>query len=399
MKKDGMLLTKIRSVIFILFIFTINIIMLVLTVFRLDTGKKLYGSTIDAVKPTISSGAVMSGNFQSMFDDWYLENFPYRYYFVKAYNTFLFELKEENNRIVIGKNGYLYGEDYIDSYTKENENSGRDDIYMDYAQKISYIQTCLERMDKKFIYIISPSKAVIYPEFIPDRYMNLCRDDRMSNLEYEMYSFENSGVDYINGNLDMFELKSKGIHPYYKQGIHWNSAAASLFLKKIDDCFDIIPGTMNVSITRTESNASSYIWGENDLYQLVNGFSQPLVEEYYSVNIQYENTEEEYNDIFILGTSFSDINNELLKGALADGQPKFDELIIYKYLETGYYYHDGISEELVLSHDPSETNILEAIMKSDVVIFENNSTYIPDSYLLIADYLYQNLYETHGRTE
>ncbi len=40
-----------------------------------------------------------------------------------------------------------------------------------------------------------------------------------------------------------------------------------------------------------------------------------------------------------------------------------------------------------MSYDLSQTNIEQAVLNSDVIIFENNSSYIPDSYYLVAEYL------------
>lgn len=390
-KEEKALMKQVRWMIFVSLIFIANIIFFFFSVFNKDTAKALYGSTIDAAKPVVEVDTIMSGDFQHMFDDWYLENFPYRYYFIKAYNSIMFCLKQENNRIIVGENGYLYGEDYIDSYTKESEWEGRDESYMSYAEKVSYIQDYLNCLGKKFIYIVSPSKAVVYPEYIPNEYMKLCREDRMSNLEYEMLAFEQYGVEYINANLDMYELKSKGIQPYYKQGIHWNCVASSIFLKRVDDKYDIIPGNMDVTFNEVESTAESYIYGENDLWHLVNGFQKPLTETYYNVSIRYDNDEEYDNNIFILGTSFSGIYNEIFNGALADYKPKYHTLTAYRYLDAAYRYYDGQCEEVSVSHNPAETNILDDIMKNDIIIFENNSSYIPDSYLLVVDYLYENL--------
>lgn len=383
---------KIRMTIFIMLITSISVLLLGSTMLSVDTEKKLYGSTIDTEKPIVYLKTIMAGTWQSQFDDWYLENFPFRYYFVKLYNQIMYCFKETNNRIVVGKDDYLFGVDYVDSFIKREEISNRDEVYDKYAKEISYVKEYLEKLDKKFIYIISPSKACLYPENLPDRYINLERKDRISNLEYEKIVLDEYDVNYVDANIYMSQMKNDGIMPYYKQGIHWNCAGSATFLKMIDDIYDIVPGKMEVKLTEIrKASFDNYIYGELDLWSLLNIFEKPVEDTYWTTNIEFDDIEDSYKNIFILGTSFSGLPVELLNGALSDSNPKYNKLIRYNYLDTGYYYDGGNCVEENFSQDILQTDIIDSIMNSDIIIIENNSSYLPDSFSIVADYLYKNL--------
>ncbi len=350
----------------------------------IDTSKQLMGSTIDAPEPEVQLETVLNGACQTAFDNWFVENFSFRYYFVKLYNQLMFCLGETNNNIVVGKNNYLYGRDYVETFVHNAVVEERDAVFDQYAEKIRHIQDYCLKNGKTFIYIISPSKAVIYPEYIPDRYLTLYREDTESNLTYEKKAFEAMGVSYVDANREMYELKNLGIQPYYKQGIHWSGAASAKFLEGLNGEYHFMPGRMQVALNLT---SDSPVGGEIDLYNLANVYENPLYEQFWETSIRFEDNTEEYRNIFILGTSFSGWIVEILNGRFSDDTPKFNELVHYDYLNAGYYYHDGIMDELEMSYDLSQTNIEQAVLNSDVIIFENNSSYIPDSYYLVAEYL------------
>lgn len=81
---------------------------------------------------------------------------------------------------------------------------------------------------------------------------------------------------------------------------------------------------------------------------------------------------------------------EVLKGTFSD-EKLFEELIHYSYLNIGYKINENGMESIPLSLNLDDTSILQDIQNSDIVIFENNATYIPDSYFIVADYLYEHL--------
>jgi len=345
-------------------------------------GNGLYGAMVLTEKPIASFKSILTGEFQQQLSDWYLENISVYEILVRSYNELLFKMKVTNNSIIVGKDNYLFSKDYVEGFYKYVQLPGVETTYPEYAIKIADIQRKLEEKGKKFIYIISPSKAEIYPEFIPNKYRYMENTDRITNHNRELNEFKVNGINYYDAWADMLLIKEQ-IPAFYRQGIHWSYASCAYCL---DSAFNeyLTEYSMETEFEKAEMPSGA----DRDLYSLANIWEKPYEDDYYSANV-YWNIEEKPN-IFILGTSFSDQIVEVLKGTFSD-EKLFEELIHYSYLNIGYKINENGMESIPLSLNLDDTSILQDIQNSDIVIFENNATYIPDSYFIVADYLYEHL--------
>lgn len=372
---------KICLVVSILFF---NLFILVNSCFGLEFGKELYGEEVVTKKPNMDFHSILSGDYQQLYGEWFEENLSVRNIMVRSYNELLYKLQVTNNSIICGKDNWLYSTDYVEAYYKYIQLPNVEITYPEYAKKIKTIQDRLKKRGKTFIYVISPSKAEIYPEYIPFRYKNMNYLERKTNREREIGEFKRNNVNYYDTKEDM--LKIKETRPaFYRQGIHWSYANCSNVLKNIFEQ-NIDDFQMDIHI----KNANFASGADQDLYLLENIWSLPYSDEYFDVQIKYKDNEKKPK-IFILGTSFSDQIVEVL-GNRFSNCPMYDELIHYSYLNIGYKISSsGDIVDIPLSINLDETSILSDINNSDIIIIENNATYIPDSYFIVADYLYSNI--------
>lgn len=360
-----------------------NFFVLCTSCLRVKWGKGLYGAVLLTDKPDISFHNIMNGEYQLQLSEWYSENISIQELCVRSYNELLFSMGVTNNSIIVGKSNYLFSTDYVEAYYKYVQLPKVEETYPEYAKKIKNIQEILEKEGKTFIYFISPSKVEIYSEYIPDKYRFLEYTDRITNHEREVEELKLNGVNLYDSQADMLAVKEH-IPSFYKQGLHWNFASCSycmnsMFDKYLDDY------SMEKVIEKTDMPSGS---GE-DLYLLANIWRKPYEDDYYTVDITWDAIEKP--NIFVLGTSFSDHIVEILGGAFSE-EAFFDEMVHYSYLNRGSRINANEVEDIPLGLNLDETSILEDIKNSDIIIIENNATYIPDSYFIVADYLYENLH-------
>ncbi len=108
------------------------------------------------------------GSYSGLRTEWINENFGFRNYLVCFTNQIKFSIfkKSNTNDFIIGKNNYLYQLGYIEQYTGKLY-QGRKTLE-DSVKKIKQLQEELIKRNKHFLIVMAPSKARVYPEYLPD---------------------------------------------------------------------------------------------------------------------------------------------------------------------------------------------------------------------------------------
>ena len=149
---------------------TISSVFFACYLFHIDDNKALSGVNSTIEKPQTSIKSVMSGEYQNKFNSWFADNFPYRNTMTILYNQIKYNCFNELNGVwIAGKDGYLFNGDQSKSYCL-GDNNYTDEQYEQYAKKVAFVQQELIKRGKKIIYILTPVKAQIYPEKLPQRY-------------------------------------------------------------------------------------------------------------------------------------------------------------------------------------------------------------------------------------
>lgn len=161
-----------------------------------------------------------SGEYQVTKENYLNDNFGFRPFFVRVNNQLSFSLfnRAHANGVVIGKNNYLYEENYIKAYY------GRDflgeDKIKDKINKLIFINDSLQKLNKTLILVFAAGKGSFYPEFIPDEYVS---ERGLTNNEVYVRESSRAGLKYIDFNTYFVQQKFKSKYPLYPQfGIHWS---------------------------------------------------------------------------------------------------------------------------------------------------------------------------------
>ena len=182
-----------------------------------------------------------AGEYQEKKDAYVSKSFGFRNIFIRINNQLAFDLfnKALANGVIIGKQNYLYENNYLKAYYGQDF-IGKDSILYQ-MQKLKSIQDTLAKLNKTVILIFAAGKGSFYPEYFPDNYKS---DKKMTNYEYYAEVAKKLGINYIDFNKYFVENKNKSKYPLYPQyGIHWSTygecLAADSLVKYIEKARNI----------------------------------------------------------------------------------------------------------------------------------------------------------------
>ncbi len=194
--------------------------------------KPLDGIKELAVKPKLTLKNFFNLHYQDSFNLYVKENMGFRPVLVRTFNQISFTLFHTTKApgVVVGKNGHLFIESYINNYTGINfvGKAKADRI----IKKIKTVQDSLKRFDIDLLIIFAPGKASYYPYNIPENY--LLRKKDTTNYTYYSEKFKKEKINFIDFNRYFIDHKSSFVYPVYPEyGTHWTPYAYSLAMDSI----------------------------------------------------------------------------------------------------------------------------------------------------------------------
>ena len=211
-------------------LFRIVLIILVMPliqqVFSLLEIKPLGGSIFVIEKPVFSTTNWFNEKFQTDFEKYENQNFGFRNIFVRINNQIEYSVNNiaKANSVIIGKEEYLYEDNYIKEYFGLNYVGEQKVVEM--TSKLKKIQDTLKKLNKDMIVLLAPGKGTFYPEFIPER---LRVEKGLTNYAAYVREFKKNGINVLDFNKWFLEMKPTTKYPLYgKCGIHWSKYAELL---------------------------------------------------------------------------------------------------------------------------------------------------------------------------
>jgi hypothetical protein len=139
-----------------------------------------------------------------------------------------------SSSIVIGRDGELFDLNYVQEYC------GRDTRRLipqaeEWAAKIAWLQSFYETRGKVFLYVNTPSKPAVYPDYLPAGYKcPAAQTDRLGKLEIYRSILERHHIHYIDAAT--LTAQTRGRYPidaFPRGGNHWTVLGASLAAQAI----------------------------------------------------------------------------------------------------------------------------------------------------------------------
>lgn len=217
------------SIIFIIFIFGFGILFIALP----DTDFSESENRVLAKAPKISLTSVTDGSFESGFENYITDQFPFRDFFVRSNTAVsMYALcKRDINGVYIGKDGYLF---------EKFENIDTDRM----NKQINALTLFSERLDAPVYFAVVPNSIAVYgskiPAFAPaeKEYNGKTLSNQRAYID-RFYSSLPPSVTTIDLTSALEAKKDEYI--YYRTDHHWTTLGAFYAYQTICNSIGITP--------------------------------------------------------------------------------------------------------------------------------------------------------------
>lgn len=352
--------------------------------------KGLKGAFKEATVPKISGENWLNGQYQSATETYLSEHFGFRSLFTRFNNELSFELFGEGlkNNILVGKEHYLYEQNYIDAYYGLNfigEERMKAKVYA-----LQQTRNILNAAGKELLVMIAPGKASYFPEFLPKSHL-LPADS--TNYKSFIRLLKKHQIPTLDIKQWFAELKNQTPYPLFNRtGVHWTLyggyLAADTLIRQIEQLRDIDLPDLVVDRIETSYKPRK---SDDDIEQTLNLLTDiPTRKLAYPIT-HIDTTNKQKLKALVIGDSFywtlyhMNISNQ-----------------VFNQGDFWYYYNKRYNFAMNLTRMPlTDINIDYHFRQYDLIILETNEPNIggfpwgftEDILQLPPDYLNMNLNE------
>ncbi len=319
----------------------------------------LNGYFVPQKKPILRKANWYTGTYQDSLSAYYKENTGFRSDYVRLYNQVDYSLFSipHAGKIILGKKGYLFGDEYITSWLGTNFPGKK---YCD--EKVRLLKKLQDKLwnEKKIliVVILTPDKGTFYPEYIPDRFVK--RKKEPTNYSYYSAKCGEAGINMIDFNRWFLLAKDTSRYPLYpKTGIHWTSygalLAADSLLKYLRSKLTLPLPRIMIDAIETSSNARDV---DDDIARTMNliwKIPHPVYA-YPKYHFTFDTTQKKPAALFI-GDSF--YWNWYNPGIIHN---------MFSNEEFWYYNQDVYPESKTRPTSVAEINVEDAINRQNIIL-------------------------------
>ncbi len=349
---------------------------LVATLLRIPAGRPLAGAVAADPRPTASVAGVLDGSWQAGMDAWFRQRYPLRNEAIRTYGQLKYSLlgKSANDTLVlvggsIVEVAYIRASLNLDSVAPDPSLAERIDRY---AAGVRAIQDGVEASGKRFLYLLSPSKDILFDGDLPARYaLNDNTGVNPNNATLLVAAFQRLGVHFRDARDDVDAiLRAGAFRPYSTTGTHWNYYAAAVtaqgLVADLDRIYGIrMPIPEILRVERTSRPAPV----DTDVLALLNLWAGRLDAVYYDVAVGCTLPDGYAAPrMMYFGTS---CQWELLPALEADGAIAGNDVFQY------FNRRDGTGEYIPLASGVRSIEFRALLADNDLFLLESVSSVLP----------------------
>lgn len=193
-------------------------------------GDGLAGYQPSSPAPRASLSDWFDRSFQIAANQWWRERFGMRFFFVKLDNQldyWLFDrIYEGEFSLVYGDDKWIYNLGGVQGYCMLRAPSDEEAV-RNLLAGVRRLQDALDAHGIPFVFLLSPVKASVYPDPIPDQY---CTPHGSAGYDYDVYRplFDEYGIRMVDGYALTNAAKPEwpNVTLFAQGGAHWNNLGA-----------------------------------------------------------------------------------------------------------------------------------------------------------------------------
>jgi len=365
-----------------LFIYGILILLFLPGIFlltKINIGEKqLQGTQIKVERPQFTFDNFKAGKFQPNFEKYLNQELPLRPTFVRLNNQFYYSFFSksymQDSNLVIGVNNNIYEKGYLDNYFMGKIDEKQMDSLIN---RLVSAQKIFSKYNKTMIFLVTPNKAEIYPEYAPKQYQQYGENnDEDENYITFVKKLQVTDLNFIDSVQITKNLKEQSDLPVFPiGGTHWNTWAATETVNKIIENVNN-KRKLNLPVLHIEKTIINTIpdGADGDLYNLLNIMRKPKFLCIHPVWEKKEFVGDKVPTAIITGSFGGMILDVLKNNANASGSilGPIDYSFYYKVVQL--HVEKG-KQQTVEKQFPqmSKEEWKHSILANDVVIIELNS--------------------------
>ena len=211
-----------------------------------------------AAWPQVELSGESLQKFPEEFAGWYKDHFGFRDQLTALTARFKEKVfaKSLARHIVVGKHGWRFMSidgslrDYVGDYTPDGATLEKWQLGLEIKRD------WLESLGIRYLLVPLLSKAMVYPEFLPNRFANLRAVTRLDGF---MHSIKDSPLQQVVLDTPtLFAARKSGRPLYFKQDTHWNDDGAFLvYQATVDKLSQWFPELQPVSPSNLQRSPES----------------------------------------------------------------------------------------------------------------------------------------------
>lgn len=197
----------------------------------------LNGVTVEQPKPEMTFQSFRDGTFQKDNEAYLKQNYGFREPLTRLYNQTLWSLfryakVEEDNRVVITKDNWMFEPWTVKEYYQSCSNVYSDDslevakVFEAEAQRLVKVQKALEEYNTHFFVALLPGKEQICAEHMPEN-TRYHKEKKITAYGFYSKRLKELGVNCVDFADWFMQMKDTVSYPLFPQtGTHWSILAA-----------------------------------------------------------------------------------------------------------------------------------------------------------------------------
>lgn len=349
-----------------------------LPLIRLTTGfppdVPLAGVETPVAAPRWSWAGWWEGTLQSEFDDWWGRRIGLRGFLVRTANQFNYSLFRQvpyrgGTRVRLGANGFLFEQPYLTAYHTEGDRSEKE--LREISAHLRRLQDRLAADGVAFLLIIAPSKAEVYPEYLPPDADVAGRPLRRSNYDKLIPFLRADGIHLVDGHELFLQWKREPGAPllFSRGGTHWNQYGAARIVAVMLQRLRELTGK-DLPQVRVTGAVTNRVVGpsDNDLGELLNLWTSRWLAGPQVHPVLEIDRGRYLPDILFIGDSFVFTLTNLM-----DREGLYRRRNTYYYYNREYFYPEAPNAPL----DKRRLDVLAEVRARDAVVIEVNEYWLP----------------------